>query len=357
MAGKPSRFGVRVTCAGPLSGADALLRSSVAADRLGFDTLWVHDYLVWNQLLDSVHISCGSREAYWDSSARDDYEPLFMESLTNLAFLAGVTENIRLGLAVLCLPYREPLATAKQIANIDVLSNGRLELGVGQGAPLSTHNVEFEVMGMSRGTKVRRTREMFEAMREVWTKDKASVDGEFYKFQEAEVYPKPVQKPYPPVWIGGSAEKSLEMIADYADGWLSFWITPEQFPAAIDDIKTRIAERGRDPEAFTVGTEIQVYLADTMEQARADVEPTMLAFEEGYAGTTGHHQSEEERGDTLTAIWNSSLVGSPDDVSGQIQAYLDAGCTAFEMKFIYHSVDQLIEQWTRFQEEVAPNFA
>jgi probable F420-dependent oxidoreductase len=357
MATKSPRFGVRVTCAGPLSGADALHRSSVEADRLGFDTLWVHDYLVWNQLLDSVHISCGSREAFWEASNRDHYQPLFMESLTNLAYIAGVTEQIRLGLAVLCLPYREPLATAKQIANIDVLSNGRVELGIGQGAPKSTHNVEFEVMDISRGTKVRRTREMFEAMREVWTKDTASWQGEFYQFEGAEVFPKPVQQPHPPIWIGGSAELSLEMIADYADGWLSFWITPEQFPAAISDLHGRIAGRSRDPEALTVGTEIQVYLADTMEQARADVEPTMLAFEEGYAGTTGHHLSEKERTDTLSSIWAASLVGSPDDVSAQIQAYLDSGCTAFEMKFIYHSVDHLIEQWTRFQEEVAANFA
>jgi len=340
-----------------LSSAQALHQSSVAADKLGFDTLWVHDYYVWNRLLDSVHISCGSREAFQEASSREDYEPLFMESITNLAYLAGITENIHLGLAVLCLPYREPLGTAKQIANIDVLSNGRLELGIGQGAPKSTHNVEFEVMGIPRGTKVPHTREVFEAMREVWTSDKATWHGDRYNFDEAEVYPKPVQKPYPPIWIGGSAEKSLEMIADYANAWLSFWVTPSEFPAAIDDIHGRLVKRGRDPEAFTVGTEIQVYLADSMDQARAEVEPTMRAFEEGYAGTTGIHLTEEQRTDTLSQIWASSLVGSPDDVSELIQSYLDSGCTAFEMKFIYHTVDHLIEQWTRFQEEVAPNFA
>ena len=302
MTAKKASFGVRVTCAGPLSGAEAIHRSAVAADQLGFDTLWVHDYFVWNKLLDSVHISCGSREAYWEASAREDYQPLFMESLTSLAYLAGVTKNIRLGLAVLCLPYREPLGTAKQIANIDVLSNGRVDLGIGQGAPLSTHNVEFEVMGISRATKVTRTREMFEAMREVWTKDKATWQGNFYQFQDAEVYPKPIQKPYPPIWIGGSAEKSLEMIADYADGWLSFWITPDQFPPVIENIHGRIAKRGRDPEAFTVGSEIQVYLADTTDQARAEAEPTMRAFEEGYAGTTGVHESADDQSDTLSAI-------------------------------------------------------
>jgi alkanesulfonate monooxygenase SsuD/methylene tetrahydromethanopterin reductase-like flavin-dependent oxidoreductase (luciferase family) len=134
---------------------------------------------------------------------------------------------------------------------------------------------------------------------------------------------------------------------DYAD----------QFPEAIEDLHGRIAKRGRAPEAFTVGSEIQIYLADSMEQARAEAEPTMLAFEEGHASTTGPHQSDDERGDTISAIWASSLVGSPDEVSAQIQDYLDAGGTTFEMKFIYQSIDHLIEQWTRFQEEVAPNFA
>ena len=100
-----------------------------------------------------------------------------------------------------------------------------------------------------------------------------------------------------------------------------------------------------------------VYLADTTEQAQAEVEPTMRAFEEGYAGTTGIHLSKEQRTDTLSQIWASSLVGSPDDVSEQIQAYVESGCSAFEMKFIYHTVDHLVEQWTRFQEEVAVNFA
>jgi len=354
---KKARFGVRIPVAGPLAGADAIKRSAIEADRLGFDTLWVHDYICWNKLLDSVHISCGSKEAFLEAVERPDYQPTFFESLTNLAFAAGVTDNIRLGLAVLCLPYRDPLVTAKQIASIDALSNGRVELGIGQGAAASTHNVEFEVMGIDRAKKVKHTREVFEAMREVWTNDVASWDGEFYKFEDAEVFPKPVQKPYPPVWIGGSAEKSLEMIADYADGWLSFWVSPSQFPKAIDDLHGRLEKRGRKPEDFTVGTEIHLYLADTTEQAREDVERTVLAFEEGYEGTTGLLADGEASSDMLTEIWNSSLIGSPEAVTTQIQEYLDAGCTAFEMKFIYHTVDHLIEQWTRFTEEVAPNFA
>jgi hypothetical protein len=81
----------------------------------------------------------------------------------------------------------------------------------------------------------------------------------------------------------------------------------------------------------------------------------MGAFEEGYSGTTGLFAEDATSADTLTEIWNSSLVGSPDDVSSRIRQYLEAGCTAFEMKFIYHNVDHLLEQWQRFAEEVMPN--
>lgn len=356
MTDKPPRFGVRIPVAGPLAEPGAIKRSATEAERLGFDSIWVHDYIVWNKLLDSIHISCGSKEAFLEAVERPDYTPTFFESLTNLAYVAGVTERIRLGVAVLCLPYRDPLVTAKQIACIDALSGGRVELGIGQGAAKSTHNVEFEVMEISRATKVKHTREVFEAMREVWTNDRASWSGEFDRFTDAEVYPKPVQKPYPPIWIGGSAEKSLEMIADYADGWLSFWVSPNQFPRAIEDLHFRLHKRGRNPEKFTVGSEIQVYLADTTEQAQKEVERTMLAFEEGYAGTTGLLSDEGKKSDALQEIWNSSLVGSPEAVSERLQEYLDAGCTFFELKFIYHTVDHLIEQWTRFTEEVAVTF-
>ena len=354
---RPPRFGVRIPVAGPLSNPASISRSAREADRLGFDTLWVHDYLVWNRLLDSVHISCGSKEAFVEAVGRPDYEPTFYESITNLAYLAGITERIRLGIAVLCLPYREPLFTAKQLANIDVLSGGRLELGIGQGAAKSTHNVDFEVLGVDRATKVRHTREVFEAMREVWHQDVADYEGRMVRFAGAEIFPKPLQKPHPPIWMGGSAEKSLDMIADYADGWLSFWVSPEQFPKAIEDLHRRLESRGRSPEKFTIGTEIQVYLGDTVEKAQAEVQRTMLAFEEGYAGTTGILSDEGKKADTLAEIWNSSLIGSPQSVSDRINEYLSVGCTAFEMKFIYHNVDHLIEQWHRFTEEVVPKVA
>lgn len=350
-----AEFGVRLPVAGPLANRDSIRRGAVEAERLGYDTLWVHDYLVWNQELDSMHISCGSKETFLEALESPDYVPKFYESLSNLAFVAGITDRIRLGAAVLCLPYREPLATAKQIATIDDLSGGRVDLGIGQGAAKSTRNVEFEVMGIDRATKVKHTREMFEAMREVWINDVASFRGEFYEFEGAQVYPKPAQAPHPPIWIGGVKDLSLKMIADYADGWLSFWITPEQFPTATGRLNAMLEERGREPDSLKVGTEIHVYLESTVEKARRDVNATMRAFDDAYEGTSGTFALEAEV-DHTAEMWNSSLIGTPETVSERIAAYMEAGCTVFEMKFIYHNVDHMVEQWTRFSEEVAPNF-
>ena len=352
-----THFGVRLPVAGPLATPAGIVRAAREADGLGFETVWVHDYICWNRQLDSAHISCGSKEAFLAAVEGPNYEPRFFESITNLAFLAGITERVRLGVAVLILPYREALVTAKQLACVDVLSGGRLDLGIGQGAAKSTFNTENEVMGVSRATKVRHTREVFEAMREVWSQTPASYHGRFVDFTDAEVYPKPIQRPCPRTWMGGSADKSLEMVADYADAWLSCWVSPEQFPQALGELRRKLEARGRDWSTFIGGTEVQIYLASSPEVARKEVEATMLAFEEGYAGTTGGFADEGKRADALQEIWKSSLIGSAASVSEEITRYLSAGCTAFELKFIYSSIDQLIEQWHMFTEEVLPNVA
>lgn len=351
---RQAQFGVRIPVAGVLSSPQAIRSSAIEADRTGFDTLWVHDYLIWNKTLDSVHISCGSREAF--EAAGPDYPPMFYESVTSLTYCAAVTERIRLGIAVLILPYREPLLTAKQLACLDDLSGGRLDLGIGQGAPKSTLNVDFEVLGVSRATKVTHTRECLEAMLAVWNQDSPSFSGRFVNFADATIYPKPRQLPHPPIWIGGSADKSLEMVADYADGWISCWVTPDQFPVAIADLNKRLDARGRPAAALTIGSEIQILLANTDEEARRQAARTMGAFETGYAGTTGAFAEDKQKADTLGEIWASSLIGSPEHVRDRIHEYVDAGCTYFELKFIYHDLDHLFEQWRRFASVVLPDF-
>jgi probable F420-dependent oxidoreductase len=343
-------FGVRLPCAGVLASPSAMIRVAKEAEDLGYDALWVHDYVIWTKTLDQVHLSCGSREAV--DAAGDDYPPMFFESLTNLAFLAGATTRIRLGTAILVLPYRNAVVTAKQLANIDVLSNGRLELGIGQGSGKSTLNEDFEVLGIPRREKIQRTRETFEAMRKIWTEDAPAFEGEFVKFPSATVYPKPVQKPFPRVWVGGSTDKSLDMVADYATGWITSAISPDRLPSAIEGLNARLAARSRQPSEMTVATEIEVLVGKTTEEARRLAAKTLITLYEHYSGVPAHKELKEVEPDVLAQAWATSLVGTVDGIREEVRRYIGAGCGAFELKFIYNDIDHLVAQMRQFADGV-----
>ena len=150
------QFGIRLPVSGPLATPDAITRVAVEAERLGYDVVWVNDFIAWTTYQNSTHVSSGSLEAV--ENAGPDAEPTYFESLTTLSYVAGVTHAIKLGIAVLCLPFRNPIIAAKQVANVDVLSGGRMILGIGVGAAKSTHNVDFEVLGARGLTSTRKPR-------------------------------------------------------------------------------------------------------------------------------------------------------------------------------------------------------
>lgn len=339
-------FGVRLPVSGPLASRAALVRVAREAERLGYDSLWVHDYLIWTRTLDRVHLSCGSREAV--EAAGESEPPMFFESITNLAFLAAATSRIRLGTAILVLPYRNAVVTAKQLACIDVLSEGRLELGIGQGSGKSTLNEDFEVLGIPRSEKIQRTRETFEAMRRIWTEEEPSFDGDFVKFPSAAIFPKPMQKPHPRIWIGGSTDRSLDMVADYANGWITSAIGPDRMRAAIEQLNAKLLARGRDPSEMTVSTEIEVLVAETVEEAKRQSAKTLTTLYEHYSGVPAHIELKETEPDFLRQAWATSLVGTVDSIRDEVERYVAAGCATFELKFIYHTIDHMVDQMRQF---------
>ncbi len=338
---KPVEFGLRLPVAGPLASPEAIRRISARGEELGFDCLWVHDFIPWTTLQDRTHVSCGSSEVVEAANA----PPQFFESLTNLAFVAGITSSIRIGVAVLCLPFRNPILAAKQVANVDVLSDGRLILGIGVGAPKSTHNVDFEVLGVSRKDKYPRTKDYFKAMRAIWTEESPSYEGEFISFPETQFYPKPVQKPYPPIWVGGGGPNSVDIAAELATGWLPPFIAPEGYPARIQELKDRAADYGRGDVDFDIGTEVYVSIAETSEQAQSQAVRTLGTLTEGFAD----HPDPE-------AIQAAGLIGTAAEVTEKLRRYVDAGVLNYEMKFIYRSIDHYDEQLTLFSQQVIPNF-
>jgi probable F420-dependent oxidoreductase len=336
-------FGFRLPVSGPLASAAALRRMSTRGEELGYDCLWVHDYIPWTSQLDRTHISCSSWEVV--EAAGEDAPPLFLESLTNLAFLAGITERIRIGVAVLCLPFRNPVIAAKQVANIDVLSNGRLILGIGVGAAKVTHNVDFEVLGASRKDKYERTKDYVRAMQTIWTQEKPAYEGEFVSFPETQIDPKPVQKPFPPIWVGGGGPKSVDIAAEFATGWLPPWVSPDEYPRRIQELRDRAAEYGRGDVEFDIATEVYACVGRTNEEAVGNSRHTLGVLTEGFADDA-----------TPDAIQATGLVGSAEAVAEKLHRYVEAGVKHYEMKFVYHTVDHLLEQLQLFNEEVMPQF-
>ena len=207
------------------------------AEDLGFETAMLIDHLL---------------------IAPPAYRATWLEPIALLSALAGVTRTIRLGTMVLVLPFRDPVAFAKEWATLDVLSGGRSVLGVGVG----WYEKEFEALGIPYRERGRRMNEMLEAVTALWSGDDVSYEGEFYRFANLTIEPKPVQRPHPPIWIGGGTQPSkriygqevpsiepvLRRIARYA----STWVPHSSATAAMvagdwAAIQGHMAELGRQP--------------------------------------------------------------------------------------------------------------
>ncbi len=181
-----------------------------------------------------------------EAELADEYKRT-LDPFVALAAAASVTERLKLGTSVTLVAQREPIVTAKAIATLDLLSGGRLVLGVGFGwnkEEMADHEVSFR-------TRRDHVRETMLAMKELWTKDEASFDGEYVRFSSSWSWPKPVQKPHPPILVGGMAgPKLFRNIAEWADGWMP--IGGAGMAAALPDLRRAFEEAGRDPATIRI---------------------------------------------------------------------------------------------------------
>ncbi len=165
-----------------------------------------------------------------------------------LSFAAAATTKLKLGTGISLLPQRDPIVTAKVVASLDMLSNGRLVLGIGGGWNVD----EMENHGAKYETRFKQMRECVLAMKALWTEEEASFHGEFYNFDPAWSYPKPLQKPYPPIILGGETKYTLRRVAEYCDGWLPR-ATPDFDPAeSMARLREAADEAGRDMSELSV---------------------------------------------------------------------------------------------------------
>ena len=314
------RFGIGVSTRGPLADPENLATLARRSEEMGFDIISVSDHIV-------VPKSIASRYPYNESgefTGRDPGE--CMEQLTVLSFLAGVTSTARLLTSVMVLPHRNPVHTAKALATIDVLSEGRLTLGCGVG----WMREEFEALGTppyeERGAV---GDEYIRAFKELWTSDSPTFQGRYCSFSDISFLPRPVQRPHPPIWIGGESPPALRRAARLGDTWFPIGSNPrfpvaslEQLTASKARIDRHAQEAGREPSEIG------------------------LAYSASWYNDREAQTARDGRRQTFT--------GTPQQVAGDIKTFEEAGVHSLMLGLTADSLDGTIDRMERFATSVRP---
>lgn len=295
----------------PQAGATVktLLDRAEMAERLGYHSLWLVDHF-WTLGLPDVDL---------------------LESIPMMSALAARTERVRIGTLVLCNSFRNPGLLAKSLSTIDQISNGRLEIGLGAGwmeQEYRAYGYEFPSMG----TRLRQLDESLQILKSMFTEKRTTFKGRYYTVTDAPNNPKPVQKPHPPILIGGAGEKvMLRLVAKYADRW--------NCPAGYRDFKRTLGVLhehcravGRDPATLAISEQVMVCIGAN----KAEVDQKW-------------EMAKGRRPFSFTAI-----KGTPDEVVAQIRERVSWGITMFTMMFADMAPPQTVELFAR---EVMPAFA
>jgi len=241
------------------------------AEALGFDSLWLGEHPVM-----PVH-STSPFPGSPDGRIPDTYS-WFVDPFVALARASGVTTTLKLGTGITLVPERHPLLLAKEIATLDYFSGGRFLFGVGAG----WHKEETEIMGGNFAHRWTQTREAIEAMKALWANEAAEYHGRYYDFPLVRSFPRPVQQPHPPIFLGGSAQQVFKRTVEYGNGWMPTRSTPELIKQGRAVLNELAVEAGRDPESI----EVMAYIApadraklQALAEAGADAAVMLLAKE------------------------------------------------------------------------------
>ena len=244
------KYGFILPNRGTLGTPENTVTIAKRAEEMGYDSLFKGDHIVVPGNINSRYPYTATGEFPGSDSGEAQ------EMLAVLSFLAGQTRTIRLVTSVIIVPHRNPLVAAKALATLDVLSNGRLVVGIGAG----WMREEFEALDLppfeERGAV---TDEYVRAFKELWTSENPTFDGKYCRFSNITFLPKPVQKPHPPIWVGGESPRALRRTAELADGWYPLGSNPnfplaepEQLVAAISRLASYAERAGRNPSEIEI---------------------------------------------------------------------------------------------------------
>jgi probable F420-dependent oxidoreductase len=280
-------------------------------DALGFDSIWTGDHV-------SFH------------------HPLY-ESLTLLASYIGITSRVKLGVGVYLLALRHPTVAAKITSTLDALSGGRLIFGVGVGGE---NPKEFEACGIPHTERGARVTEGIDVVRTLWRDSPASFKGRFTQFEGVSIDPKPVQRPAPPIWVGGRSDAALARAGRQGDGWISYVVQPERYKQSLAKIEAAASAAGRSLEGFAKGHLTFITLGKDYESAeRVWVDRLSKRYAQDFGPLAKKY----------------GIIGTPDQCAEQLQRFIEAGCSYFVLDAICDAVDEA-QQIETFAAEILPKF-
>ena len=252
------------------------------AEELGFESIWYHEHPI-------LPVNSASPFPSTGGAIPETYRH-FTDPYIALARASGVTSKIKLCTGITLVPERNPLVLAKEIAALDQYSGGRFVFGIGAG----WNREETTIMGGDFDHRWTQTREAVMALKELWTKDEAEFHGRYYDFPPVYCYPKPAQKPHPPILLGGNAPNVLQRVARWADGWLPNRATPGQIEESRVILDTLAAERGRDPASISISV-----FGQPTDTKRDQVDAFLNAGADRVAVWPAHCETEVEMGEQL----------------------------------------------------------
>ena len=301
MARKPIAFGVALrnfTRYPEMPSAQGLIEYGIRAEKLGYESLWA-----WDHILLGV-------------------EPNFpiIEALSILTAIAARTQNIRLGIGILVMPMRNPVILAKELGSLDLISNGRLVVG----AAVGWYKREFMALGVDFHERGKIMERSLDIVKRLWTEPRVTVDFPPYLIKDAVMYPKPVQKPHPPILIGGYVEAVLRRAATKGDGWLTYYYTAESFASNWAKIRGFAQQAGRDPDELISTNQLPIAVGP-----RARVEGPMREW----------LQTDWDYASWSESTAESAIIGTVDECVEQLKKHVATG------------VDRIIFVPYRYQDE------
>ncbi len=264
--------------------AQKLIEYGVRMEELGYESVWV-----WDHILLGV----------------DPHFPI-IDALSLLTAVAARTSKIKLGTGILVLPLRNPLVLAKQLSSMDLISNGRLILGMASG----WYKREFDAVGIDFHKRGKIMDQNLEILNRLWTEDMVSGDYPPHNMSNSVMFPKPHQKPRPPILIGGYVDAVLKRAALGGDGWLTYFYTPEGFAEDWAKVRGFAEEGGKDPDTLISTNQLPIIVGE-----RDKVEADMMEWLNTEWDFAGWSKSTPD----------SAIIGTVDECVEQLKAHLDTG--------------------------------